>query len=68
MASSSQGWHGASIGAWISTFVILAGTVVGGIGLIETFLGPIFWIGVGLFIAGWIGGYFSNIMGATADH
>jgi len=67
MSSASQGWHGASIGAWISTAIILAGVIVGGIAIIF-WNWPMFWVGVGVFLAGWVGGYFSNIMGAVEEN
>lgn len=67
MAGSSGGWHGASIGAWLSTVVILAGTVVGGIAIIF-WNWPMFWAGVGVFVAGWIGAYLSNIMNAVQEY
>lgn len=67
MAEGSQTWHGASIGAWLATVVILAGVVVGGIALIY-WNWPMFWTGVGLFVAGWIAAYFANIMGAVQEY
>jgi hypothetical protein len=67
MAGDSAGGHGATTGVWIATAVIMIGTIVGGIGLIEWWLGPVFWIGVGLIVAGGIGGYFTNIMDMVSE-
>ena len=60
MARESGG-HEATLGVWIATFVIIAGTIVGGIALIE-WNWPGFWIGTGLFVAGCAGAYFAGIM------
>ena len=58
--------HGASGATWLATAVIIAGTIVGGIALIE-WNWVMFWIGVGLFVAGCIGGYFAGIMESVTE-
>jgi hypothetical protein len=60
MARESGG-HEATIGVWIATFVILAGTIMGGIALIY-WNWPLFWTGVGLFVAGALGAWLAGIM------
>ncbi|HEX3907278.1 MAG TPA: hypothetical protein VHW92_05060 [Mycobacteriales bacterium] len=58
--------HGASGATWFATAVIIIGTIVGGIALIE-WIWVMFWIGVGLFVAGCIGGYFAGIMESVTE-
>jgi hypothetical protein len=60
------GGHEATIGVWIATFVIIAGTIVGGIGLIE-WNWPTFWVGVAMFLLGCVGAYFAGIMDAVSE-
>lgn len=70
MAGSSgvdKAGHNATVGAWVATAVIIAGTIVGGIALIY-WNWPMFWAGVGLFVLGWIVGYATNIMGAVSEY
>jgi hypothetical protein len=52
---------------WIATAVIIAGTIIGAVALIE-WVWPLFWIGVGLVVAGCIGGYFANIMDMVSEY
>jgi hypothetical protein len=66
MAGDSGGGHGATTGVWIATAVIIAGSIVAGIALIE-WVWPVFWVGVGLMVAGCIGGYFTNIMDMVSE-
>ena len=65
MASDNSG-HDVAPGIWVATFVIIAGTILGGIALIE-WNWPAFWIGVALFVGGCIGGYFAGIMEAVTE-
>lgn len=65
MSSETSG-HDIAPGIWVATFVIIVGTIIGGIGLIE-WNWPAFWIGVGLFVAGCVGGYFAGIMEAVTE-
>jgi hypothetical protein len=60
MASESSG-HDASPAIWTATFVIIAGTIVGGIALIY-WNWVAFWIGVGLFVGGSIWAWAAGIM------
>jgi hypothetical protein len=72
MASESSG-HDASAAIWTATFVIIAGTIVGGIALIE-WNWIAFWIGVGLTVGGSIWAWLAGIMesvsefGSAAEH
>jgi hypothetical protein len=68
MAGDSAGGHNVTTGVWIVTVVIMIGTILGGVGLIEWWLGPVFWIGVGLIVAGGIGGYFTGIMDMVTEY
>jgi uncharacterized membrane protein YfcA len=65
MARESGG-HEATIGVWIATFVIIAGTIVGGIALIY-WNWPLFWVGVGMFIGGCIGAWLAGIMESVSE-
>jgi hypothetical protein len=67
MAGEAGGGHGATTGVWIATAVIIAGTIIGAVALIE-WVWPLFWIGVGLVVAGCIGGYFANIMDMVSEY
>jgi fatty acid desaturase len=66
MAGNANVGHGASGAAWAATVVIIVGTIVGGIALIY-WNWLMFWIGVGLFVAGSIGGYFAGIMESVTE-
>jgi hypothetical protein len=66
MAGESGGGHGATTSVWIATGAIIAGSIIGGIALIE-WIWPLFWVGVGLMVAGCIGGYFANIMDMVTE-
>jgi hypothetical protein len=68
MAGDSTGGHGATTGVWIAAAVIMIGTVVAGVALIYWWLGPVFWVGIGLMVAGCIGGYFTNIMDMVSEY
>jgi hypothetical protein len=67
MAGNAKLWHGASASAWAACAVIMIGTVVGGVALI-IWSGPLFWTGVGLFIAGCIWGFFAGIMESVSEY
>jgi hypothetical protein len=58
--------HGASVGVWTATFVIIAGTIVGGIGLIY-WNWPMFYTGVGLFVAACLGAWRVGIMETVTE-
>lgn len=63
----SGGFHGAGIGSWLATAVIIAGTIVGGIALIY-WNWPMFWVGTGLFVAGSIAGVMTGMMSAVSEY
>jgi hypothetical protein len=65
MASESSG-HDASPAVWAATFVIIAGTIVGGIALIE-WNWPAFWVGVGLTVGGSIWAWLAGIMESVSE-
>jgi hypothetical protein len=65
MAGDSGG-HGASLGVWIAVALIIAGSIVGGIGLIE-WIWPMFWTGVGLMVLGCVLAYFNDIMSMVTE-
>jgi hypothetical protein len=67
MAGNENAGHGASAAAWFACAVIMVGTILGGIALI-IWNWPLFWTGVGLFVAGCIGGYFSGIMDSVSEY
>lgn len=67
MDGDSGGGHGATTGVWIVTAVIMLGTLVGGIALV-IWSWPMFWVGVGLMVAGGIGGYLTNIMDMVTEY
>jgi len=66
MAGDSGGGHGATTGMWIVVAVMIAGSIVTGVALIE-WVWPIFYVGIGMMVAGAIGGYFTNIMDAVSE-
>ncbi|HVU61781.1 MAG TPA: hypothetical protein VHD58_09040 [Mycobacteriales bacterium] len=65
MASESSG-HDASASIWAAVFVIIAGTIVGGIGLIE-WNWIAFWIGIGLTVGGSIWAWLAGIMESVSE-
>jgi hypothetical protein len=67
MAGESAGGHGATTGVWIAAAVIMIGTVLAGVALIEWWLGPAFWVGIGLMVAGSAGGYFTHMMDMVSE-
>jgi hypothetical protein len=67
MTGESAGGHGATTGVWIATAVIMIGTILAGVGLIEWWLGVVWWVGVGMIVVGCIGGYFANIMDMVSE-
>jgi hypothetical protein len=68
MAGDAGGGHGATTSVWIVTAVIMIGTLFAGISLIVWWLSPEFWIGVGLLLAGFIGGYFTHMMDMVTEY
>jgi hypothetical protein len=67
MAGDSGGGHGATTGVWIVTAVIMVGVVLGGVALI-IWNWPLFWVGIGLLVAGCIAGYLTGIMDMVTEY
>lgn len=66
MARDSGGGHGATVGVWIAVLVIIAGSILSAIALIE-WAWLAFWIGVGLMVLGCVLAYFNDIMGMVTE-
>lgn len=64
--STMQSARHATPAVWVATGVIMAGTVVGGVALIEWWW-RLFWTGVGIFAAGWIVAWKLDIMDSTSE-
>lgn len=58
--------HNAPVAVWVAVVVIIAGTIIGGIALIE-WNWPVFWVGIGLFVVGSIGAMLAGIMDAVDE-
>jgi hypothetical protein len=67
MAGDSGGGHDVTTGVWIASAVIMIGTILGGIALV-IWNWPLFWVGVGLMVAGCIGGYFTHMMDMVTEY
>jgi hypothetical protein len=68
MADSSGGGHGGvTTAAWFVVAVIIVGSIVAGIALIE-WVWPLFYVGIGLMVAGSIAGYFVGIMTMVTEY
>ena len=67
MAGNAGGGHGASMGSWIATLVIVVGFLVGGIAMI-IWNWPMFWIGVGVVVVGCILARASGIMDNVMEY
>jgi hypothetical protein len=65
--AEETGGHDASPGIWVSVVVIIAGTILGGIGLIE-WVWPMFWVGIGLFVLGCVAAALLGIMEAVDEY
>jgi hypothetical protein len=65
MASESSG-HDASPAIWAAVFVIIAGTIVGGIALIE-WNWIAFWIGVAMIVGGSLWAWLAGIMESVSE-
>jgi hypothetical protein len=65
MARESGG-HEATLAVWIATFVIIAGTIIGGIALIE-WMWPLFWVGTALTVGGSIAAWLAGIMESVSE-
>jgi hypothetical protein len=51
---------------WIAVAVIIVGSILSSIGLIE-WVWPLFWVGVGLMVLGCVGAYFADIMDMVSE-
>lgn len=59
--------HGASIGAWVATVIMIAAFVVGGVALIvHTWW--MFWLGVAMFVVGLVMARAVNIMDQVSEY
>jgi hypothetical protein len=65
MARESGG-HEATLAVWIAVFVIIAGTIIGGIALIY-WNWPLFWVSVGMIVAGAIVAWLAGIMDSVSE-
>jgi hypothetical protein len=66
MAGESGGGHGATAGVWAAVAVIIAGSIIGGIALIE-WVWWLFYVGVGLIVLGCVGAFFAGIMDSVSE-
>jgi hypothetical protein len=68
MSASSSGAHGGVTPvAWLVVAIIIAGSIVSGIALIE-WVWPLFWVGVGMMVVGFIGGAFAGMMSMVTEY
>jgi hypothetical protein len=51
---------------WFTTFVIVAGTIVAGVALIE-WIWPMFWVGIAMFVLGGIGALAAGVMDEVSE-
>ncbi len=65
--AGQDGGHGATVGAWVVTAVIVAAFVLGGIALI-THTWWLFWLAVGIFVVGVIAARAINIMDEVSEY
>jgi hypothetical protein len=66
MAGDSGGGHGATRGVWIAVAMIIAGSIVMAIALIE-WVWSIFWVGTALVVVGVLVAYFADIMDMVTE-
>jgi hypothetical protein len=66
MAGDSGGGHGANTGVWIAVAIIIMGSILSGIALIE-WIWWLFYTGVGLMVVGCIVAYFADIMDMVTE-
>ncbi len=65
--AGQDGGHGATVGAWVITAVIVLAFVLGGVALIlHTWW--LFWTGVGVFVVGVIAARAINIMDEVSEY
>lgn len=66
MAGEAGGGHGATMGVWIAVAIMIAGSIVSAIGLIE-WIWWMFYVGVGLMVGGGIMAFFAGIMDSVSE-
>lgn len=70
MAASEGGFaqaaHATTWSVWLSCAVIIAGTIVGGIAIIE-WMWPLFWFGVALFLGGCVSAGLCGVMNEVSE-
>ena len=64
---AESGEHSAPLSVWVAVSLIIAGSIVSGIALIE-WIWPVFWVGDGLMPACSSLGYFFNIMDQVSEY
>ena len=65
--SSNVGGHGAKLGSWLACLVMLAGFTLGGVAIVA-WNWPLFWVGVGIFVAGMVFARVVNIMEDVTEY
>jgi hypothetical protein len=63
---AESGGHEAPFAVWVCVFVIIAGTIMGGIALIF-WNWPVFFVGVGMFVLGAVAAAGFGIMNAVTE-
>jgi hypothetical protein len=63
----SQAAHQTTKAVWAATFVIVAGTIVAGIALIE-WIWPMFWAGIAMVVLGGVGALAAGVMDEVSEY
>lgn len=66
MAGESGGGHGATMGVWIAVAIMIAGSIISGVALIE-WIWWLFYVGVGFMVGGGIMAFFAGIMDSVSE-
>lgn len=66
MAGEAGGGHGATMGVWIATAIMIVGSIVSAIALIE-WIWWMFYVGVGLMVGGGVMAFFAGIMDSVSE-
>jgi hypothetical protein len=64
---AGSGGHGASMGSWLASIIIVVGFTLGGIALV-VWVWPMFWVGVGVIVAGCVVGKLAGIMEDVTEY
>jgi hypothetical protein len=64
--AGEDGWHGASATVWIAVMMMIVGSILMAIGLIE-WVWLMFWIGTGVLVIGGVVAAFAGIMNAVTE-